>query len=206
MPFGYVGNFPNQQLKNSGIFSPEDVLNLSAVGEYGGSLQLIEEKSISGVSSAIFTDIQEAQYDIHYLQIINAQPVTDGTDIRIRFYESGVEESGSVYDMAYLYNSSGSGSKAEVKSSTSSYLRGTFNIGNASYEAGNSYCYFYDLGNANKYSFQNMHTSVMGNNNALLSAFGGGVLPQTSVVDQIKLYNGSGNFSCIAKLFGVKQI
>ena len=206
MPFGYVGNFPDQQVKNTGIFSPEDVLNLNAVGEYGGSYQLIETKSISGVSSAIFTSIQEAQYNVHFLQIINAQPGTDGTDIRIRFYENGVEESGSVYDFAYLYNSSGSGSSAEVKNDSATYLRGTFNIGNATYEAGNSYCYFYDLGNANKYSFQTMHTSVMGNNNALLSAFGGGVLPQTSKVDQIKLYNGSGNFSCTAKLFGVKQI
>ena len=206
MPFGYVGNFPDQQVKNTGIFSPEDVLNLNAVGEYGGSYQLIETKSISGVSSAIFTSIQEAQYNVHFLQMINAQPGTDGTDIRIRFYENGVEESGSVYDFAYLYNSSGSGSSAEVKNDSATYLRGTFNIGNATYEAGNSYCYFYDLGNANKYSFQTMHTSVMGNNNALLSAFGGGVLPQTSKVDQIKLYNGSGNFSCTAKLFGVKQI
>ena len=42
MPFGYTGSFPNQQVKNSGIFSPEDVLNLNAVGEYGGSLELIE--------------------------------------------------------------------------------------------------------------------------------------------------------------------
>ena len=206
MPFGYVGNFPDQQVKNTGIFSPEDVLNLNAVGEYGGSYQLIETKSISGVSSAIFTSIQEAQYNVHFLQIINAQPGTDGTDIRIRFYENVVEESCNDYYFVYLYNSYGSGSSAEVKNDSATYLRGTFNIGNATYEAGNSYCYFYDLGNANKYSFQTMHTSVMGNNNALLSAFGGGVLPQTSKVDQIKLYNGSGNFSCTAKLFGVKQI
>ena len=205
MPFGYTGSFPNQQLKNSGIFSPEDVLNLSAVGEYGGSLQLIEEKNVSGVSSTIFTSIQEAQYDVHFLQLININPVSDGTDVRVRFFENGVEESGSVYDVAYLYNTSGGGG-AEVKGSTYTYLRGSFNVGNATYESGNSYQYFYNLGNSAKYSFQSMHTSVMGNNNQLLTAFGGGVLPQTSKVDQIKLYNGSGNFSCTAKLFGVKQI
>ena len=41
MAFSYVGNFPNQQFKNSGIYSLDDLNNLASVGELGGSLELI---------------------------------------------------------------------------------------------------------------------------------------------------------------------
>tara|TARA_Y100001938_G_C8016600_1_gene392938 strand:+ start:50 stop:667 length:618 start_codon:yes stop_codon:yes gene_type:complete len=205
MPFGYLGTTPNQKLNNSGVFSVEEALQVQKDGEWGGSLQLIEEKSISGVSSAIFTDIKEAKYDVHFLEIIDYQPVSDGTDIRIRFYESGVEESASVYQYAFEYMVS-TGSRQEVQSTGESYLRATFNTGNATNEKGNSYNYFYNLGNSSKYSFQTMQTVLIQDNGNFNTAFGGGVLPQASAVDQIKLYNSGGNFSCTAKLYGVKQL
>ena len=205
MPFGYLGTTPNQQLNNSGVFSVSEALQVQKDGEWGGSLQLIEEKSISGVSSAIFTDIKEAKYNIHFLQIIDYQPVSDGTDIRIRFYESGVEESASVYQYAFEYMVS-TGSRQEVQSTGESYLRATFNTGNATNEKGNSYNYFYNLGNSSKYSFQTMQTVLIQDNGNFNTAFGGGVLPQASAVDQVKLYNSGGNFSCTAKLYGVKQL
>ena len=75
MAFSYVGNFPNQQLSNSGVLSLDDINNLESTGELGGSLELIEEKSISGVSSAIFTDIKEAKYNVHLLKIIDNSSV-----------------------------------------------------------------------------------------------------------------------------------
>ena len=205
MPFGYLGTTPNQKLNNSGVFSVEEALQVQKDGEWGGSLQLIEEKSISGVSSAIFTDIKEAKYDVHFLEIIDYQPVSDGTDIRIRFYESGVEESASVYQYAFEYMVS-TGSRQEVQSTGESYLRATFNTGNATNEKGNSYNYFYNLGNSSKYSFQTMQTVLIQDNGNFNTAFGGGLLPQTSTVNQIKLYNSGGNFSCTAKLYGVKQL
>jgi len=205
MPFGYLGTTPNQKLNNSGVFSVEEALQVQKDGEWGGSLQLIEEKSISGVSSAIFTDIKEAKYDVHFLEIIDYQPVSDGTDIRIRFYESGVEESASVYLFSFEYMVS-TGSRQEVQSTGESYLRATFNTGNATNEKGNSYNYFYNLGNSSKYSFQTMQTVLIQDNGNFNTAFGGGVLPQASAVDQIKLYNSGGNFSCTAKLYGVKQL
>ena len=205
MPFGYLGTTPNQQIKNSGVFSVSEALQVQKDGEWGGSLQLIEEKSISGVSSAIFTDIKEAKYDVHFLQIIDYQPVSDGTDIRIRFYESGVEESASVYLFSFEYMTQG-GSRQEVDSTGESYLRATFNTGNSTNEKANSYIYFYNLGVSTKYSYQTMHTVLTNNSTDLNVAFGGGVLPQASTVNQIKLYNGSGNFTCTANLYGVKKI
>ena len=51
-----------------------------------------------------------------------------------------------------------------------------------------------------------MHTVLTNGSTALNVAFGGGSLPQASAVNQIKLFNASGNFSCTAKLYGVKEI
>ena len=48
MAYSYTGVFPNQQLKNSGVFTVKDALKLEAVGEWGGSLELIEKQTVSG--------------------------------------------------------------------------------------------------------------------------------------------------------------
>ena len=201
----YLGTQPNDVKKNIGLYTPSEILQLTKDGSWSGSLELIEEKSISGVSSAIFTSIKENVYDVHFLEIIDFQPATDGTDCRIRFFESGVEESASVYQFAFQFGTSG-GTFQEVQDTSESYLRATFNTGNATNEKAHSYNYFYNLGDSAKFSFYT-HQNVLTNNNTDFNmAFGGGVLPQASTVDQIKLFNGSGNFSCTAKLYGVKQI
>ena len=201
----YLGTQPNDVKKNTGLYTPSEILQLTKDGSWGGSLELIETKSISGVSSAIFTSIQENLYDVHFLEILDFQPATDNTDIRIRFYESGVEESASVYQWAYQYGTAG-GSFSEVKDTSESYIRATFNTGNATNEKANSYTYFYNLGDSSKYSFSTHQISLFANNSVFNMAFGGGVLPQASTVNQIKLFNASGNFTCTAKLYGVKQI
>ena len=201
----YLGTQPNDVKKNIGLYTPSEILQLTKDGSWAGSLELIEEQTTSGVSSLEFTSIKENVYDVHFLEIIDFQPITDVTDCRIRFFESGVEESASVYQFAYQFGTSG-GTFSEVKNTSESYLRATFNTGNATNEKANSYNYFYNLGNSAKYSFQTMQTVLADNNTAFNMAFGGGVLPQTSTVNQIKLFNASGNFTCTAKLYGVKQI
>jgi hypothetical protein len=204
--YGYIGKEVEQAFRdNKGIFTPQDIIELDQENKWTnfGQLELIETQTISSASSAIFTSIQESTYNVHFLTIIDFQPATDGTDCRIRFFESGVEESASVYKVAYNFNSQ-SNVTGEVKSTGQDRLRGTFNVGNASNEAGNYYSYFYNLGDSTKYSFQTMHGSHIANTGELSIAFGSGVLPQTSTVDQIKIYNASGNFSCTASLYGIR--
>ena len=206
MPYGYLGqNTPNQTVANSGVFSITDVAELQSQGKLGGSLELIAQETISSGSQIIFTDIKETKFDVHFLEIINFQPSTDARDVEIRFYESGVEESASVYQYAYQYGTS-TGTFDENKSTGNTHIRGTINVGNATNEGGNSYCYFYNLGNSSKYSFQTMHCSMINDSGQFLMVFGGGVLPQASTVDQIKLYVSSGTCDLTAKLYGVKQI
>ena len=208
MSFGYLGDISTkikQQVKNQGVISIAEAYELEKAGQLGGSLELIEEKSISGVSSAIFTSIKETKYNVHLLEIIDYQPVSDNTDIRVRFFESGVEETASVYQYAFEFMTA-NGARGEVQDTTSDYIRATFNTGNATNEKSVSYNYYYNSGNSTKYSFQTMHTVLTNGSTALNVAFGGGSLPQASAVNQIKLYNASGNFSCTAKLYGVKEI
>ena len=205
MPYGYLGqNLPNQTVSNSGVFSISDVADLEKQGKFGGSLELIEEKSISGVSSAIFTSIQETKYDVHYLTINNLNVSTDSS-LRIRFFENGVEESASVYQIAHQ-NGDTTGTFSQSKSTSFDRLRAMTTVGSATNESGSGYSYFYNLGNSSKYSFQTFQSTTIEENGNYRMSFGGGVLPQASTVDQIKLFVPSGTFSATAKLYGVKQL
>jgi len=205
--YGYIPEAPEQSFgNNKGIFTPKDIYDLTRADKYTnyGQLELIETKSISGVSSAVFTDIKQDIYNVHFVSINNMQVATDNTDLRIRFYENGVEETGSVYQIAYQYGSA-LGSFGEVKSTAYTYLRANFNTGNATNEVSNSYLYFYNLGDSSKYSFMTEQGTTQDQNNTFYFQFGSGVMTQASTVDQIKLYNASGNFSATASLYGIKE-
>jgi hypothetical protein len=206
MPYGYLGqNQPNQTVSNSGVFSITDVAELQSQGKLGGSLELIEEQTVSGVSAVNFTSIKENVYDVHFLTTTNFNPSDDDRGLYIRFYENGVEESGNVYQYAYQYGIA-TGTFGDSKTTGLDFLHCTFNAGTGTNEVANSYNYFYNLGNSAKYSFQTMHNMNTNTSTQGIFAFGGGVLPQASVVDQIKLYVTSGTFSATIKLYGVKQI
>ena len=101
------------------------------------------------------------------------------------------------------------GSFVEVNSTGIDEMRLCDNTGgNSTGEKANSYAYFYNLGNSSKYSFMTFN-SVVGNNAGSVSMeFGGGVLPQASTVDGIRvLINDDSDFDSFSmKLYGVKQI
>ena len=59
MPYGYLGNAPNQIKNNSGVFTVSDINELEAKGHWGGSLELIQSQTISGdVAQVDFTSIK----------------------------------------------------------------------------------------------------------------------------------------------------
>ena len=205
MPYGYLGTQPNQTVKNTGVLSVTEAAELQSQGKLGGSLEFIEEKSISAVSLAIFTDIKETVYDVHYMTVNNFQASDDSQFPAVRFFESGVEESGNVYQYAVQYGRA-DGTFGVSQAGGTNFLTAGATTGNQANEQSNSYCYFYNLGNSSKYSFQTLHTTITSNTTTYTFSFGGGVLPQASIVDQIKLFVLSGTFSATAKLYGVKQI
>ena len=199
MAFSYVGNFPNQQVSNSGVLSLDDINNLESTGELGGSLELIEEQTVSGVSAVNFTSIKESAYDVHFLKVCYYQ-ATSSSYMNLRFYESGVLETASVYQKALQYNYWG-GTNGENKSTSETQLF-TGAEATTGTNKGNCYVYIYNAGNSAKYTFITLHAS-----NGGYATFGGGVMGQASVVDGLNLTsNGGYNFTSKLQLYGVKQI
>jgi len=208
MPYGYLGqNTPNQTKSNSGVFSISDVADLEKQGKFGGSLELIEEKSISAVSSADFTNIKGTLYDIHFLTINNVDVATDDDRLQLRFSN----DSGSTFESSnYQYaNQQGEsdGTFQESRTTTGTSLITTCLTGNATNEKSNSYIYLYNLSNSSKYSFQNWQSNSIRSSGNLEMRFGGGVYAVAETINAIRLLSNAGtNFSCTAKLYGVKQL
>ena len=66
MSYGYVGDTSTsikQQVKNAGVLSVSDVLDLEGKGQLGGSLELIEEQTVSSVTTVDFLTIKENKFD-----------------------------------------------------------------------------------------------------------------------------------------------
>ena len=200
----YLGTQPNDVKKNTGLYTPSEILQLEKDGHWGGSLELIEEQTASSDSAIIFSAIQENKYDVHLLQLHNSSVSVNAEYPKIRFYENGVEETASVYQWAYDYRES-TGSGGESRSTAIDNLRIAYSTSNPATYVANSYSYLYNLGNSNKYSFQTVQITQMGTGAYFREVFGGGVLPQASLVNGIKIYVSSGTFSANIKLFGVKQ-
>lgn len=201
MAYGYLGqNTPNQTVNNSGVFSITDSADLESQGALGGSLELIAEQTVSGVASLSMTSIKENVYDTHLLQVIGYNPVSSDR-LGMQFFESGTRESASVYQFGYYYGYY-SGAYGENKSTGDNHIKICPDEGTDSTDTSNAYCYIYNAGNSNKKTFTTQQ--LVGTD---FIRYGGGVLPQNSIVDGIYLFgdaNGS-NFSLTAKLYGVKQ-
>ena len=207
----YLGTQPNDVKKNTGLYTPSEILQLTKEGSWGGSLELIAEQTTSGAVSYNFQSIKENIYDVHFLQISGLTVPAGSQSWGIRFFESEVLETASVYQYAYQENGV-TGNAYENKSTGESYIK--FNNTGSEQWVANMYVYFYNLGNSSKYSFctyQGMperRTSGGSYNDAgTYTRFGGGVLPQASTVDGIQIYNSATTSTGgTAKLYGVKEI
>ena len=200
MSYGYLGVTPNQKVANNGVFSITEVNDLIEQGSWGGSLELIQSQTVSSVSTVTFTSIKESKYDVHFLQCTNYQPA--GNDyLSMRFYESGVLESGSVYKHALQYGYL-SGAFGENKGTSQTSLRFLPDSTSTSTDSAQGYAYIYNAGNSSQYTYYSQHT--MGQD---FFWYGGGVLPQTSTVDGIYLFGADTGSNIVGtfNLYGVKQ-
>ena len=206
MPFGYLGTTPNQQLKNSGVFSVEEALQVQKDGEWGGSLELINTVSFSSVTSTIdITNIQENKYDVHLVQLTVINNGSGGS-----FYVRTSQDNGSSFDDTtgdYQHATQrmwSDGNFYESYSNNASAMEIYGQSGNGD-QPTNRYIYIYNAGNSSKYTFITAQSS---NWDAKLKAtMGGGVRDNAHTVNAIRFFTnvGGGFESCTAKLFGVKQ-
>jgi len=204
--YGYIPEAPEQSFgNNKGIFNPKDIYDLTRADKYTnyGQLELIETQNITGVSSTTFSNLGD--YNVHFLTVNDFQPIQNGTDLRIRFISNGTEYTGTTYQRALQYGTNG-GTFAEEKSTTGTYLRATFNTGNATNEKTSSYTYFYNLLDTTKYNFTS-HQIVnigAGSHPEFYMAFGSGVQINAVSMDTIKLYNAYNNYEADVSLYGIR--
>ncbi len=207
--FGYIPESPDQSFgNNKGIFTPKDIYDLTKADKYTnyGQLELIETQAItSSTASMIFSNIKEDEYNVHFLTYSNFGATSDNRRLVMRFFENGVEESGSVYQFAG--NNNRTDGSFETKSSSSSNLHLGNNGDTDANVHDNGYIYIYNAGDSTKYTFMTTHTTGMYQTTVKFgSIFLSGVLPQASVVDQIKLFSTTDNIDTLtASLYGIKE-
>ena len=202
--YGYIPEAPEQSFgNNKGIFTPKDIYDLTRADKYTnyGQLELIETQTVSGVSAVDFTNL--GNYNVHFLTGNNIESASNNVRYGIRFYESGVLETASVYQWAYQQQlSSGGGSEFKATSHSSIPIQ----IEQPTGFNGGGYTYLYNLIDSSKYSFtSNQHNRV---SNSMIAEFGSGVMPQASEVTgfQISGYDSSTpNFSATFSLYGIAE-
>ena len=198
----YLGTQPNDVKQNTGLYTPSEILELTKDGSWGGSLELIESQTVTGVSVIDFLDIKENVYDVHLMKV----SATGGnnafsTATSVRLYENGVLESASVYK--YAFRRAGQGA-TDVQSTANSQI-GTITETFNSTDASGGQMYFYNLGNASRYSMTYKHSNNQIGAN-WRDEFGSGILPQASLVNGIRLYSSATYDNVTATLYGIKQI
>ena len=202
----YLGTQPNNVKKNTGLYTPSEILQLTKDGSWGGSLELIEEKDLTGTTpTAIdFTNLKENVYDVHFLQFINLQITGSADTIRARVSNDGGSsfESTSQYDSG-IQTMTTAGSFGESKRTNfNAFDRIGQNAVNQSY---NGYIYIYNAGNSSKFTFLTQH--VTNQNDGF--RYGGQVYHVAETVNAFRLFLTTQTFKdvgSVLKLYGVKQI
>tara|TARA_Y100001938_G_scaffold126435_1_gene178377 strand:- start:1371 stop:2000 length:630 start_codon:yes stop_codon:yes gene_type:complete len=176
---------------NKGIFTPNQIIKLDHENKYTkyGQLELITtSENISDVNFVDFTNIKEDEYDVHFITVSNFQAVSSSISGGVRLFEQGVIESGAVYDHAALKMDNSTGSTTNLKSTASSGLGISFDFDPQT--SRNVYFYLYSAGDPTKYTVMTHHHTGI-NNSAIVYKFGGGGLPQQSIVDGFRIYSAS---------------
>ena len=197
----YIGTQPNDVKKNIGLYTPSEILQLTKDGSWGGSLELIEEQTVSSVTQVDFTSIKQSIYDVHFLSCAVSQSGSTTNALAVRIgNSSGIHTSN--YQRANQYFGT-DGSFGEQKTTSG------INIGDFGYTGTgnkNFYMYIYNAGNSSKYTFVTNHTFGKHPTNDFLGYFGGGVYPTAEETTQIRVFAGASTLSGTIKLYGVKQI
>ena len=205
--YGYIPEAPEQSFgNNKGIFTPKDIYDLTRADKYTNyrQLELIETQTFSSsVTQIDFTDIKQDIYNVHFLTHSNLYTPSGNYKVGYRFFESGVLETGSVYQYATQQVDT-NGGNSEVRTTSADYIR----IQNTSVQnfKVSGYTYFYNLGDNTKYSFATFHSYGLGNSDLTFTGFGSAVLPQSSTVDGIRIFKSSGNIDDFkVSLYGIKE-
>ena len=196
----YLGTQPNDVKKNTGLYTPSEILELTKDGSWGGSLELIAEQTVSGASTINFTTIKENVYDVHLMQLSLVEASAD-MDLEMRLSNDGgssFENSNYIRAVQFC----GTNGSYGVSQSTSATQFDVLGYTNTSTPI-NAYVYLYNLGSSSKFSFITQHSTI----STIWSYFGGQGYMVAETINALQLLNSAGaTFTGgTAKLFGVKE-
>jgi hypothetical protein len=152
--FGYIGKEVNQEFfDNKGIFNPEDVIRLDQENKWStfGQLEHIQTQTASNVATLSFDSIKETEYKVHFITMSDYVPTVDNRHIRIRFKNAGTTDTGNSYEYAMQRNTASTGS--ELKSAGDTKMWQVYSTGSATNETAHGYCYVYNAGDSNKFTY-----------------------------------------------------
>jgi hypothetical protein len=211
MSYGYLGDTSTkikQVKKNDGILTPSDVIDLTSQGHLGGSLELIQSQTLSGVTACNFTALKGAKYDVHVIHMINFSMDSSSSNekFNLRFSNDGGSSYESAnYSYALTYGET-DGTFGEIRS-TSDGAYENFSFSASTSSSCNAYLYFHNLHDSTRHSFVTSHSSNFSSSSVQSFIFGGGSYFAAETIDGISIYGEAGNaFSGTAKLYGVKKI
>ena len=198
----YLGTQPNNVKKNTGLYTPSDILQLTKDGSWGGSLELIQSQNFtSSVSYIDFTSIKGSEYDVHYLSFDGLSHTVAGVSLfSIRYSTDGGSSFISTNSYQNAYQSGDSGGTFQELKGTESGLRIGFSH-SSTFTSG--YVYLYNLNNSARRSFNTFHSVE---HFSAKFTFGQGVYDTANTVNAIRVYDSYNFDSGTVKLFGVKQI
>ena len=198
----YLGTQPNNVKKNTGLYTPSDILQLTKEGSWGGSLELIQSQNFtSSVSYIDFTSIKGSEYDVHYLSFDGLSHTVAGVSLfSIRYSTDGGSSFISTNSYQNAYQSGDSGGTFQELKGTESGLRIGFSH-SSTFTSG--YVYLYNLNNSARRSFNTFHSVE---HFSAKFTFGQGVYDTANTVNAIRVYDAYSFDSGTVKLFGVKQI
>lgn len=207
MPYSYTGNFPNQQVKNSGVFTHADATNLQSFGEWGGSLELVEEQTISSnVVNVDFINLENNPYDIYYCTIENLK-ATGTAQIYWRFSSNNGTsfiDGSSAYEYS-SFRTLSNGSTNQFRNNGNVIATDSYTSTGVS--SHNSHFYLLNMLDSGKYSMLTQHTtSLLAVSGNYRCTFGGGVLTTAGTHNAFQVLAGGTWTAGTIKCYGVKEI
>jgi hypothetical protein len=200
----YLGTQPNDVKKNTGLYTPSEILKLTKDGSWGGSLELIEEQTFTN-SSADFVSIQENKYDVLKFEFVD---LTVGIDEDLYFRVSNDNGSSFIAGTNYQYASQRGYADATFTEKRATGQSKVYVAGKVdANDLMSGYMYLYNAGNINKYTFGSFHTTYFGTTSYAMQ-FGGLVYANAEIINGVRFgFSTSLNsLTGTIKLYGVKQI
>ena len=207
----YIGTQPNNVKKNIGIYNPNEILQLTKDGNWGGSLELIEEQTVSGTPTTVdFDEIKSLAYDTHFITFNNVQgQSTTAQDLRVRLSNDGGStfESTSSYTYCALSGSaSGSFSEEQSGGLTTSFCT-VPDLDNETYSTLNGYIFLYQAGDSAKYTGYTCQNILFQTAVGTRWRNGGGTYNVTETINGLQFLSlsGGGFRGGTFKVYGIKK-